>query len=99
ADATGKENDGRGSGNLVIGDDEREASPKDEQTGENNLVLGSLQTFTSFGSILGGVSNTVSGPYSDVFGNANLAAGQESSVTGGLRNTATAQWSSVSGGR
>ena len=83
-----------GEGNVVIGYDETAG----EQTGSHNLLLGTNQSFTTFGSIVAGAENTASGPFSVVFGDENLASGKFSSVTGGVINKATAFESSVSGG-
>jgi hypothetical protein len=84
-----------GAGNLVIGYDQ---SPQ-EQTGSHNLILGALQTFTSYGGIDAGVGNTISAPYASVSGGGlNTASGEGSSVSGGSQNTASGLRASVSGG-
>ncbi|HYB24452.1 MAG TPA: hypothetical protein VED41_11685, partial [Solirubrobacteraceae bacterium] len=93
---SGKTETTNGAGNLIVGYDERPGS----QTGSHNLVVGSGQTYTSFGAILGGLDNTGSGPFSDVFGVENTASGShEASVTGGRKNTAGGEYANtVSGG-
>ena len=58
-----KEETLNGEGNLVVGLD---ASPG-TQTGSNNLVVGGLSTYTSYGAVVGGYDNTSSGEYSTVF--------------------------------
>jgi FtsZ-binding cell division protein ZapB len=98
-----------GLGNLFVGYDEGAGS----QTGSHNIILGTHQTFSSYGGIAGGGNNTLSGPGSVVFGGANTASGSRSAVTGGSSNVAsgpvswiggaqnsdaTAQNASVSGG-
>jgi hypothetical protein len=85
-----------GVGNLIIGYDEH--APAYDQTGSHNLILGYGQTFTSYGGLSAGVYNTLSGPFSDVFGVFNTASSGGSSVTGGESNTASGENSSVSGG-
>jgi hypothetical protein len=90
----GKEQEINGAGNLVIGYDEEPGA----QTGSNNLVLGGKQSFTSYGSILGGLGNTGSGADSFVVGNLNAANGKYSSVSGGYENKASGYGASVSGG-
>ena len=85
-----------GLGNLIIGYDEHGSAVK--QTGSHNLVLGQQQTFTSYGGVIGGYQNTLSGPLSAVFGQYNTAGAGETSVTGGVFNTAGGGLSSVSGG-
>jgi hypothetical protein len=87
-----------GEGNLVIGYNEN-FEGKHEQTGSHDLILGEEQTFTSYGGLLGGFRNTISGPFASVSGGEdNTASGEFASVSGGLRNSATGVQSSVSGG-
>jgi hypothetical protein len=95
-DGEGKTETTNGMGNLIVGYDESPGT----QTGSHNLVLGSHQTFTSFGAVLGGIDDTASGPFSDVFGMENVASGGHgASVTGGRKNTASGEdGASVSGG-
>jgi hypothetical protein len=106
-----------GEGNVVIGYDESEATEKPESTekgGSHNLILGNYQTYTSYGGIIAGLKNTISGPWASVTGGEdntasnfytsvtggynNTASGHESSVSGGRGNKAEAEWSSISGG-
>jgi len=68
------------------------------QTGSHNLVLGEIQTFTSYGAIIGGRFNTDRGPEGAVLGSFNIASGGRASVSGGRDNTASGQDSSVLGG-
>ena len=86
-----------GEGNVIIGYEQAGT-----QTGSNNLMMGAgtyAQTYTSFGSIIGGVGNSSLGAYSAVFGGGNTVSGNDgSSVTGGEMNTAGAGYASVSGG-
>jgi hypothetical protein len=60
--------------------------------------MGTGQSFSSYGGIIAGQKNTLSGPFSDVFGESNTASSVSSSVSGGLFNTASGFDSSVSGG-
>lgn len=84
-----------GEGNLVVGYD---ASLR-EQTGSNNIVIGSSeQKYTSYGALVAGSENEAIDPYTDVFGLSNHAEGEGASVSGGRDNLATDEWSSVSGG-
>src|SRR3989454_3807148 len=84
-----------GLGNVIIGYDESPGT----QSGSHNLILGRGQTFTSFGGILAGANNTISGPYASVTGGIdNTASGLYASVTGGGGNTASGQEASVTGG-
>ncbi len=84
-----------GAGNLVIGYDETPGT----QTGSHDLILGGKQAFTSYGGILAGYSNTISGLWASVTGGIkNTASGELSSVSGGNTNTASKEYASVSGG-
>jgi len=83
-----------GEGNLVIGNDEAAG----EQTGSDNLVLGAGQTYTSYGSLLGGFGNIDHGAESVLFGSDNKVTAALGSVTGGYLNLASGDGSSVSGG-
>lgn len=82
-----------GLGNLFVGYGEGGGS----QTGSHNVVLGTHQTFTSYGGIAGGGSNTLSGPGSVVFGGGNTASGSRSAVTGGSSNVASGAVSWIGG--
>ena len=85
-----------GLGNLFIGYNEQRSS--DEQTGSHNLVLGSWQTFTSYGGLVAGFGNRVTGPNASALGSSNTASGARATVSGGSGNTAAIANSSVSGG-
>jgi hypothetical protein len=95
ANGTGNTDSPNGLGNLILGYDEGAGT----QTGSHNVVLGYSQDFTSYGGIMGGWNNVLSGPSSLVFGVANVASGIGSSVTAGFQNTASGFGASVSGGR
>lgn len=114
----GNETSVNGEGNLVIGYDETEVNaqnflcarlgpvPPATQTGSHNLILGSEQSFTSYGGIDAGTCNTISGPWATVLGGdlntASGTAGSEkyggASVSGGKHNTAGGEWSWIGGG-
>jgi hypothetical protein len=86
-----------GEGNLVIGYDEN--AGKHAQTGSHDLILGEEQAFTSFGGIVAGRENTISGPNASVNGGLlNTASGEQSSVGGGFFNKASGLVTAVSGG-
>lgn len=86
-----------GEGNLVIGYDENVL--KREQTGSHDLILGEEQKFTSYGGILAGLDNSITGVFASVTGGAgNTASGEQASVSGGATNTASFEAASVSGG-
>src|SRR5262245_15481089 len=104
-----------GLGNMILRYNESRGLDQDTRTGSHNVVVGEFHNFSSFGglvvgqsneisgefaSIGGGQGNTASGEFASVSGgNANTASGGASSVSGGFRNTASGASSSVSGGQ
>ncbi len=104
-----------GEGNLIIGFNESRVFSPDIRTGSHNLIIGAQNNYSSFGglvagrfnsisgqfaSISGGVSNTASGSFASVSGGqSNRAIGLISSVSGGFSNSASVLVSSVSGGQ
>ena len=86
-----------GTGNIVIGYNEDDGG--DDKSGSHNLVVGYGHTYSSYGGIVVGRHNSITGNYSSVSGGAdNTASGDYSSVSGGFSNTASGIDSSVSGG-
>lgn len=85
-----------GEGNLVIGYDQTPGPGG--QTGSHNLVLGSRQAYTSYGSIIGGSDNYDAAPDSTVLGYDNAVTGSYGSIIGGRLETASGSMSSVQGG-
>jgi len=78
-----------GLGNLIIGYNENTPTPTLIRTGSHNLVGGSMNSFSSFGGMVFGLQNTISGEYASVLGgNENKAVGLHSTVYGGLNKTA-----------
>ena len=93
--------DGSGTGNLIVGWDDLPNGPLPSpfRNGDNNLVCGDLNNFTTYGCFVAGGRNTVSGAQSSVTGGGdNVASGAISSVSGGVRNQATGQAANVSAG-
>lgn len=85
-----------GLGNLVIGYNE---SNNDTRTGSHNLVVGPYHSFTSYGGIVGGYNNEVSGIHAGVLsGRENHAAGSHSALVSGLGGTVTGRQSAVLAG-
>jgi hypothetical protein len=74
-----------GLGNLIIGYNENTTpTPTLPRTGSHNLVGGSMNSFSSFGGMVFGLQNTISGQYASVLGgNQNKAEGSNSTVYGG----------------
>jgi hypothetical protein len=84
-----------GEGNLVIGYDENPGT----ETGSHDLILGEEQTFTSYGGIVGGLANSVTGPNASVIGGSlNSADGEGASIDSGQHNVASSRYASISGG-
>jgi len=87
-----------GLGNLLIGYDEDDGG--DTKTGSHNLVLGRDHSYTSYGGLVGGRNNTISGAHASVLaGNSNTASGANAGVAGGLANDASGTNASVCGGQ
>ncbi len=89
-----------GLGNLVVGYNEPSSPlPSGARGGTHNLIIGPQHTFTSFGGLVAGRSNTISGTYASVSGGRdNTASDSASSVSGGKGNEASGGFASVSGG-
>jgi uncharacterized protein (DUF2345 family) len=72
-----------GTGNLVVGFNELRGIG-DDRSGSHNLVVGSRQNYASYGGLVAGFSNTISGAYASVSGGeANTASGDFSGISGG----------------
>ena len=103
-----------GLGNLIVGYNELGNFNGDDRRGSHNIVGGRMSSYPSFGGILGGESNTVSGQLCSaiggyagiagkfrsviVGGSDNMALGTSSVVVGGANNDALAEQSLVVGG-
>jgi hypothetical protein len=87
-----------GLGNLIIGYNE-DTDPPNERTGSHNLIIGPQHTYSSYGGVVAGSRNTISGEHASVSGGSfNTASGERASVSGGQGNTASGTGASVSGG-
>jgi hypothetical protein len=96
-DGSGSETTVNGTGNLILGYDEKAKT----QTGSHNLLVGGVEnSYSSYGGILGGAhNNTINGPYASVLGGAeNTATGSSSAITGGHSNKTSASYSTINGG-
>lgn len=81
-----------GTGNLVVGYD-------DPGSGSHNVLVGSKNRCSSYGSIVSGSGNSVSGKNAAAIGgNGNSASGDSSTILGGRDNSASGSYSSVMGG-
>ena len=89
-----------GTGNIIIGYDEDNQVGNADKSGSHNLVVGYGHTYSSFGGIVVGNNNRITGEYSSVSGGTyNTASGIASSVSGGESNNAFESFSSVLGGQ
>src|SRR5262245_4886117 len=99
-----------GLGNLIVGYNEsRQEFPActptipgciDTRTGSHNVVVGRFDNFSSFGGLLAGEFNEISGEFASVTGGTrNTASGIFSLVSGGQINSATGILSSIIGGQ
>jgi hypothetical protein len=87
-----------GLGNLIIGYNEVRGVGND-RSGSHVLVVGKELNFSSYGGIVVGWHNTISGTYASVSGGRfSIASGDYASVSGGSDNTASGNWTSISGG-
>ena len=88
-------------GNLIIGYNESRSGSEgaDERTGSHNLILGRKNNYSSYGGLVAGYLNTISGRYASVAGgDHNVASGGFSSIAGGWKNTTTGEDATVTGG-
>jgi hypothetical protein len=78
-----------GLGNLIIGYDEVAFTTPNSytRTGSNNLIVGDYHQFSSYGGVIFGTSNTLSGGYAVVLGGgSNRAYGFGSAIVAGVNN-------------
>jgi hypothetical protein len=88
-----------GLGNLIVGYNETGNPNGDDRTGSHNIVTGQANNFSSYGGLVVGSDNIISGKWSSVSGGYhNTASGFAASVSGGKYNEASGYSSSVSGG-
>ena len=72
-----------GTGNLIVGFNELRGTG-DDRSGSHNLVVGNQQNYASYGGLVAGFSNAISGAYASVSGGeANAANGNFSAISGG----------------
>jgi hypothetical protein len=85
-------------GNLIVGYDEPRSSGNNK-SGSHNIVVGKEHNYSSFGGLVVGRRNEISGGYASVSGGEdNVASWYYTSVSGGTGNTAEEFGASVSGG-
>lgn len=89
-----------GLGNLIVGYNEpRTGGHVAKHTGSHNVIIGSMHSYSSYGGLVAGSTNTISGKYSAVSGGQwNTASGDYSSVGGGHLSSAKGKYATVNGG-
>src|SRR5262245_5245419 len=81
-----------GLGNLIVGYNESTPIRPDSRSGSHNVVVGEGNNFSSFGGLVVGLGNEISGTFASVTGGTvNTASGGGSSVSGGLQRIAPGQ--------
>jgi hypothetical protein len=84
-----------GTGNLVVGYDEKPGA----QTGSHDLLLGGSNSYLSYGGLVGGIGNAISSSFASVLsGTQNVANSSSTAVLGGYGNHASATYSTIAGG-
>lgn len=85
-------------GNLIVGYNEVRGDG-DDRSGSHNVVIGMENNYSSYGGLVAGEQNTISGQCASVSGGeGNTASGNRASVAGGYFNTASGGGSAVAGG-
>ena len=89
-----------GRGNVIVGYNEKIYRPEPyAKLGYHNLVIGHGHNYSSYGGLVVGQDNSITGSYSSVSGGqGNKAKLTHSSVSGGLENTSSTEVSNISGG-
>ncbi len=89
-----------GLGNLIVGYNEpRTGGHVAKHTGSHNVIVGSMHSYSSYGGLVVGSTNTITGKYSSVSGGQwNTSSGDYSSVSGGHLSSAKGKYSTVNGG-
>jgi trimeric autotransporter adhesin len=97
---TGSEGTINGLGNLIVGyNNPNPFGLTTDRTGSHNLITGDESAWSSYGGLLAGDGNFISGPFASVTGGSNnSASGVVASVSGGFSNGASGGNASVSGG-
>ena len=98
-DGTGSTSSTSGLGNLTVGYNALRGNGDDLRTGSHNLIVGDRNNYASFGGMVVGNFNTITGQYASVSGGRDSTAeGESTSVSGGSGNFAKGYAASVSGG-
>lgn len=88
-----------GLGNIIISYNELRENATDDRRGSHMLVVGARHSYSSYGGIVVGETNTTSNAFASGSGGAgNTASGVGASGSGGQSNTASGDAASGSGG-
>jgi hypothetical protein len=89
-----------GRGNLIVGYNEAATTQtSNARNGSHNVIIGKNHSYTSFGGLVVGESNSITKPCAVVSGGFNnTASGKFSTVSGGQLNVSSGEYSTVSGG-
>jgi hypothetical protein len=87
-----------GLGNLLVGYNEPREG-ENVRTGSHNVVVGQGHNFSSFGGLVVGRQNEISGAFAAISGGFdNTASGASAAVSGGIFNRASGASAAISGG-
>ncbi len=87
-----------GLGNIIVGYDEARTIGNNK-AGSHNIIVGKFNNYSSYGGLVIGNTNEISGPYATVSGGkSNRASGISSFVAGGYSNEAFGDYSAILGG-
>jgi hypothetical protein len=85
-------------GNLIIGYSEQ-GSASYGRNGSHNLVVGAEHEWTSYGGVVAGYRNTITGVSASILGgDYNIASGTYAAIAGGEGNNSTGRATAVAGG-
>jgi hypothetical protein len=90
-----------GLGNLIVGYGELGNPNEDLRTGSHNVMIGSANSFSSYGGLVVGRFSSIAAPYASVSGgyHGQVKPGAEfGAISGGADNTVTGIQASISGG-
>jgi len=92
---SGSTESANGKGNIIVGYNAGGGS----KAGSHNVIVGTKNSYSSYGGIIAGNGNTASGKFSSVLGGfSNTATGDQAVVVGGEKNNATGNFAVIVGG-
>ncbi|MEK7703694.1 MAG: hypothetical protein AAB426_01950 [Myxococcota bacterium] len=95
----GLTNTPNGLGNLIVGYNGPRPDGTFDHSGSHNIVVGGQNNYSSYGGIISGEKNAISGPYATAIGGwYNVASADHAAAIGGIQNQATATGAVTSGG-